>query len=272
MKMNNRILVGTLTVLIGLLRAGANERYFAYTYEPETMPKGALETEQWVTLRAGRDKAVGQEDYNKWEFRQELEYGLTDNYTLSLYLNESWENYRDPNSGHHVSDFDFDGVSLENRYMVWNPADHAVGLALYLEPRISGSEAELEEKIILGQRFGDWKWALNLTHATEWSDDFKSVEGEVEVSFGITRRLNSQWSVGLEARDHNELPDYSIWENTALYIGPVVTYQQERWWATLAVMPQILGVNFAENVDDNHYFELEGHERINVRLAFGLSF
>ena len=266
------ILIGAAGLLLAIASAGANERFFTYTYEPQTMPKGAWETEQWVTLRAGRDSAVGQTDYNKWEFRQELEYGLTDNYTLSLYLNESWENYHDPNTGHHVSDLNFDGVSLENRYMVWNPQDHAFGLALYLEPRISGSEAEIEEKIILGQRFGDWTWALNLTHATEWTDDFHTTEGEVEVSFGITRRLNSQWSVGLEARDHNELPDYSTWENTAFYLGPVVTYQQERWWATLTVMPQIFGANFEENVDNNHHFELEGHERVNVRFIFGVSF
>ena len=153
-------------LLLLTIQASAMERFFTYTYEPETMPQGMFEYEQWVTLRAGRNSAVGQEDFNLWEFRHEFEYGLTDNYTLSLYFNESLENFHEPESGHHISHFQFDGVSLENRYMVWNPADHAVGLALYLEPRISGSEAELEEKIILGQRFGDWKWALNLTHAT----------------------------------------------------------------------------------------------------------
>ena len=35
------------------------ERYFTYTYEPETMPKSAWEYEQWFTLRAGRNQAVG---------------------------------------------------------------------------------------------------------------------------------------------------------------------------------------------------------------------
>src|SRR5438270_5207639 len=73
--------------------AGATERSFTYTYEPETMPKGGFEYEQWVTLRAGRNAAVGQQDYNRWEFRHELEYGLTDNYTLSLYFNHSLENF-----------------------------------------------------------------------------------------------------------------------------------------------------------------------------------
>src|SRR6185369_4278285 len=98
-----------------------NERYFGYSYEPETMPKGAMEYEQWVTLRAGRTKAVGQENYNKWELREELEYGVTDNYTVSLYLNQSSESFRDPLTHEDHSDFRFDGVSIENRYMVLNP-------------------------------------------------------------------------------------------------------------------------------------------------------
>src|SRR5690242_13617795 len=113
----------------------AMERYFGYTYEPETMPKGAMEYEQWVTLRAGRNDAVGQENYNKWEIREELEYGVSDRYTVSLYLNQSSESFRDPVSGNDHSNSRFDGVSLENRFLVVNPADHAVGLALYLEPR-----------------------------------------------------------------------------------------------------------------------------------------
>jgi hypothetical protein len=254
------------------LGASATERLFTYTYEPETLPQGAWEYEQQVTLRAGRDKFVGQEDYSKWELRHEIEYGATDNYSVSLYVNESVENFRDPVAAKDHSDFRFDGISIENRYMLWNPADHAVGLTLYLEPRYSGVQAELEQKIILGQRFGDWKWAFNLTHATEWDNHFHSTEGEVEASFGITRKLGEHWYLGMEARDHNELPDYHSWENTAFYLGPVATYQRERWWATMTVMPQVVGANFTENVDGNHSLDLEGHERWNVRLIVGISF
>src|ERR1044071_10458191 len=93
-------LLAALTSLT--LTAAATERYFTYTYEPETLPKGVWETEQWVTLRAIRNATVGQEDYNRWEFRHELEYGVTDNYSLSLYLNESLTNFRQTDNGHHV--------------------------------------------------------------------------------------------------------------------------------------------------------------------------
>lgn len=254
------------------MSASATERLFTYTYEPETMPKGGMEYEQWVTLRSGRNDTVGQQNFNLWEFRHELEYGVTDNYTLSLYFNESFMAYRQPATRKNFSDLRFDGVSLENKYLILNPATHAVGLSLYLEPRFAGDEAEIEQKIILGQRHGDWKWALNLTHATEWTDDLHEVEGEVEGSLGIAYQVSPHLSVGIEARDHNELPGYDRWENTAVYVGPVVSYHTEKWWAALTVMPQVYGANFGENPDNNPRLELEGHERWNIRLIFGISF
>ncbi len=271
--MKNKIWIGILSCSL-CLAAQANERLFTYTYEPETMPKGGWEFEQWLTLRAGRNNAVGQKDYNKWEIRESVEYGVTDNYTVELYLNTKSENFRDltTSPARDFSKFSFDGISIENRYMVLNPAEHKVGLTLYLEPRFSGVETEVEEKIILGQRFGQWKWALNLTHATEWADHFRSTEGELEGSFGLSRFLNKNWAVGVELRNHSEIPDYKEFENTAVFLGPVVSYRNEKWWAALTVMPQIYGANFTDNPDHNPHLELEGHERLNVRLIFGFGF
>lgn len=265
--------IGVLTSII--TSAQADERRFTYSYEPEVLPQGGMEFEQWITLRTQRTSGgeVKQGNFNLWELRQELEYGVSDNYSVSLYLNTAAQSLRDYSQTLPMdrSHFDFQGVSIENRYMVLNPAEHAVGLTLYLEPRYSGDQAEVEEKIILGQRHGNWKWAFNLTHATEWLDNLHTTEGEVEASLGLARDLNPHWSVGLELRDHNELPDYRIWENTALYIGPVVSYRQQKWWAALTVMPQVFGANFHGNPGGNSWLELEGHERVNIRLLIGIS-
>jgi hypothetical protein len=269
------MLVGAFAFGSSLLSGKADERRFTYNYEPETLPEGGMEFEQWVTLRTQRTNGgeVKQGNYNLWELREELEYGVTDKYSVSLYLNMAAESFEDFNFNPpaDVSSFDFKGISIENRYLVLNPADHAVGLTLYMEPRFSGDEAEIEEKIILGQRHGDWKWAFNLSHATEWTDNLHSLEGEVEATFGLVRDLGKRWSVGLELRDHNELPDYQLWENTALFLGPVVSYRQEKWWAALTVMPQIYGANFNGNPGGNSWLELEAHERLNVRLLIGIS-
>ena len=51
----------------------ADERRFGFTYEPEVQTKGVLEFEQWITLRTQRNQDVGQDNYNKWEFAEELD-------------------------------------------------------------------------------------------------------------------------------------------------------------------------------------------------------
>jgi hypothetical protein len=254
------------------ITASAHERLFTYTYEPETMAKGAWEFENWATWRAYRNSAVGQNNFHRFEFRQSGEYGVTDNYTVELYFNSRQESFTDPATGDRHSGFRWDGFSLENRYQVLNPAEHKVGLTLYLEPRLSDDEFEIEQKIILGQRYKNWKWAVNLTHAAEWSEHWREREGELELTAGVSRLFGKHWGVGLEMRDHTEIPDYSEWENNAFYLGPVVSYRAERWWAALTVMPQIFGVNFTGNIDSDHRFELEGHERLNTRLIFGIEF
>jgi len=265
--------LSTLVILVvGLASASANERLFTYTYEPETMPKGGWEFENWVTARDGRNDNVGQKDFHEWEFRQSVEYGVTDNWTTELYFNSHQQSFRDPVSGNRHTDFRWDGISLENRYQVWNQADHPVGLTLYLEPRISDSGGEIEAKVILGQRYGQWKWAMNLTHEAEWFNHFHNCEGETELSFGLARMIGKHWAVGFEFRDNAELEEYKVWDNNAFYAGPVVAYRADRWWASLAFMPQVFGNNFPDNPDGNPNLELEDHERWNTRLIFGINF
>lgn len=251
--------------------SGATERYFVYTYEPETMPQGGKEFEQWVTLRTQKAREVGKDNFNRWDLREEFELGVTDNYTASFYLNTKAVNFRDPSTGETESAFEFEGISFENRYMVWNPAEHSVGMALYVEPAFNGEEAEVEQKLILGQRHGDWKWAFNFVHATEWNFNEDETEGELEFDFGLTRHISNKWSMGFEVRNHNELPGYDEWEHTAFFAGPAITYTGENWWATITVLPQIYGKNRGEIDPDAHSsLVLDEHERLEVRMILGI--
>ncbi len=258
------------------LAANATERRFTYSYEPETLPKGAVEFEQWITLGTQRTTGgeVQQENFNKWKLREELEFGVTDRYTLGLYMNFESESFRDTSVSPAVSEseFKFGGISLENRYMLINPANNPVGVTLYLEPTFGGEETEFEQKILIGQRHGDWKWVVNLTHATEWGDNFHETEGELEATFGIARDLRKNWTLGLEFRNHNAWPEYDSFEHSTYSLGPVVSYRTDKWWATLTVLPQIYGRDYEGNPDGNKSLVLDGHERLEVRFLFGVSF
>jgi hypothetical protein len=269
MNLRSCLLAGLIAAGPGLLPVHATDRLFTYTHEPETMPADGMEFEQWITSRTGRTSAVGEDKYQAWDLREELEYGVTDNYTVSLYLNTKSESYVD-SLGADYSQFSFDGVSLENKYLVLNPAEHAVGLALYLEPSYSGDEAEVEEKFILGQRHGDWKWALNLSHATEWEDHLETMVGEFEGSLGVARNLNSRWALGLEARCNTGIEEYTDPESTAIFVGPTVSYHTDKWWLALSVMPQVWGCNYGGNPDNNTHLDLDHNERLNVRFIIGI--
>jgi hypothetical protein len=264
-------LVLALVLSFGAASALATDRRFTYTYEPETLPAGAKEFEQWITLGLGRTKNVGQENFNRWDFREEFEYGVTDNYQIALYLNGRNTSYRDA-SRSDVSDFSFEGVSLENKYNLLNPATKPVGVSLYLEGTYSGTEAEIEQKLIFGQRHGNWKWALNLTHATEWEDNLHEVEGELEGTVGIARDLGKRWTLGLELRSITKIPSYEEFETTALYLGPTVSYRQDNWWAAFSVLPQIWGRDWDHSGDGHDNLDLSHNERVQIRLLFGIDF
>src|SRR5437879_10123092 len=105
MKRCSNILMGLLAGGLCLAHARADERRFTYSYEPETLPQGGLELEQWVTLRTQRTRGgtVQQQNYNLWELREELEYGITDNYSVSLYLNTAAESFRDFSQSPHAN-------------------------------------------------------------------------------------------------------------------------------------------------------------------------
>lgn len=265
-------LTGLTVAAACLLSAHATNRIFTYSYEPETMPKGAREFEQWVTARAGRTSKAGKDHYVRWDIREEFEYGVTDWYTAALYLNLKQESYRRPTPLSDFSELSFKGVSVENRFQVLNPAKAPVGLALYLEGGIGGDEAEIETKVILGQRHGAWKWALNLIYEHEWEHDFSDRVGKVGGTVGIGRDLGRGWNLGVELWSDSQIADYESWENSALFVGPVVSYRQPDWWIALTVMPQVWGTNFGSDPDGEPNLDLKSHERVNVRLLFGIDF
>lgn len=252
--------------------ANGTSRIFTYTYEPETMPKGAKEFEQWITARIGRARATGKENYVRWDIREEFELGVTDWYTAALYLNLKHESYRDGNTGSDVADFEFQGVSLENRFLLLNPVGHPVGLTFYVEPGFGGEEAEIETKLILGQRHGPWKWAVNFLFEHEWEHHYDEVVAHMGVSAGLSYDLGNGWFLGLECWNDHKLEEYSEWKNSVLYLGPVVSYRAEDWWATLTVLPQVWGRNHDGDPDGESGFDLSSNERVQVRVLFGIDF
>lgn len=239
--------------------ASADERHFTYSYEADSiLPKGHWELEQWVTLRAGKEDG----QFDRWDFREEVEYGLTDRLTTALYFNFN-DIHSDGVPGREDEDgMNFDGISSEWKYMLLSPHLYPVGVLLYFEPTYSGKELELEEKLILEHIFSD-RWILTANiigeHEWEFEDDETQTEGVLELTAGLSYQINESWSVGVEGKNQREFPDYQEQENSAWFVGPNVHYGNGKWWATLTVLPQVTDV-------------LDAHEEVEVRFIAGVLF
>ena len=248
------------------LGARADERLFTYVSEADVVPKGEWEFEQWLTHRNDRGSGV----FSAWDIREEIEYGLLDNLSTALYLNFRQQSSDGVDGLPDRSEFKFRGVSTELKWRLLNPNIQPIGLTLYLEPRYSGDEFELEEKIILQKNFGEkWTTAFNVVFEQEWEFESGGTERELtlELAAGVSYRLSPHWAVGVEGRNHREFEDMDFGKrsHSAWFVGPNLHYGSAGWWATLTVLPQVAGDPATR--DGLH---LRSHERVEVRLIFGL--
>ena len=257
-------------LLLGAWRLSADERKFTYSYEAKTLPQGSWEFEQWATLRAEREEG----DFHVLLFREEIEYGITDLLTTSIYLNWSWvENDGVPGlpDGYNV---EFRGMSSEWKFKLSDPTADAVGVLLYGELALGSDELELEGKLVFSKAVGPLVFAYNFIYELEW-EETERVEGTtleshwdpshaIQNTFGVSAELSTSFALGLEAfhlaQFGSSLEDK---EYSVFFAGPNIHVATSLGWATLTFLRQ-----FAPDGD----LELERREKYEVRLVVGVNF
>lgn len=293
---------GTLAVAISIPvtapPAKADEPVFGYTYLTDTQPQGTWEFEQWGTWRTGKSRG----DFNLLEYREEVEYGITNEFQIAGYVNGHYvDAFRDNVDGTtggpfvpgdvdpsgRFSRLEVDSGSIEFLYRLLSPYKDPIGLALYLEPTIGPNISAIENKIIVQKNFLDDQliWAANLITEPEWEREVEPGEGpiwnssiEFELSMGLAYRFASNWFAGVQFRNHNEFQgiSFSNPEHSAFFLGPNIHYAKQGWWATLTILPQLpLARGYTEEnreaIVGGRIFGDE-HEKAEVRLRFGIPF
>ncbi len=169
-----RFALAALAVLALTPAAGrADERPYAFTYEPVTDAAGEHELELYETYY---DPAGDLDDARKWVHQLEVGYGVTDRFDLALYGVATSTRQKA---------FEFTAVKLRGRYKLLDQATAPLSLVLYLEGEKEVVEDKpwvLEEKIIFGRDFGRVGFSVNLIGEQEF------VGGAVEKEWG--------WSAG----------------------------------------------------------------------------
>ena len=266
------VLTCAMAGMFGATPAVADERFFTYIQDADVLPEGAWEFEQWLTLRGGHPDGDRRFDRYIWDFREEIEHGITDRLSGALYLNFRQDQVAANQTGlTDSSEFSFKGVSAELKYQLLNPNTQPVGVALYFEPTFNGNEHELEYKLIVSRNIGDkWVLAANAVFEQEWEkeDGETHKESVIEYLLGAAYRVTPNWSVGLEGRYHTVYEGTSANDSLgrAFFLGPNIHYGSAKWWGTLTFLPQISG-----RPSDGGINRTE-HQTYEARLIVGVNF
>lgn len=230
----------------------ATERRFTYVYEATTAPKGTVELENWATWKTNHRGGQGGDEF---DFRHELEFGVTDRLQVGLYLAD----WRLVDDAEHDRSARYQDSAVEVIYTLTHPGTDWLGSAIYGEVRVGDRFLELEGKVILQKNFGPWLVAYNATIEAAYEGAHLDEEtGEFGETLGISYQVAPQLTMGAEVVHEIEFPNWDGANDSVVYAGPNFSFRQGRVFATVTPLIQltdlteepefqtrvIIGVNF----------------------------
>jgi len=220
-------LVAVATLAATAAPARADRRAFTFTYEYPTQPEGNLELELWNTQT--RDGLGDDGGVSTAEQQLEIEYGLTDRTSVSIYQAVA----QGAGEGLHYAE-----TKLEVRHRLAERGEWPVDLSLYGEIAKPYGEAaiDVEPKVIIARDFGAVTFAANLIGELEF-DRVRGASGNknIDTAFvpgwaaGLTYEVRPQLKVGAETWGAIETP----FDTAATYAwaGPAVSWAPStRFW------------------------------------------
>ena len=230
--------------------AFAGDRKFTYSYDATTAPKGSVEFEQWITWKADRSGGTK----NRFDFRHEVEIGLTDRLQLGLYLSD-WSVTRENGTTKSV----WNDAAVEMIYNLSNPTTDLLGSAIYGEVKLGDELFVLEAKLLLQKNVGPWTFVYNAVVEAEWEGaDYEEEIGVFEQTLGISYDLSPSFSLGVEAKHELEYEGWSGSADSAVYVGPVAAWRTQGFFIAGTVLFQAS--------------ELDSEADVQTRVIFGFDF
>lgn len=212
----------------------ASDRRFTYLYEVTTPAKGELEIENWATWKTTPE---GDGRSNRFDFRHEIEYGLTDRTSLAVYVAD----WKVVNGQAYYQD-----TALEVIQNLTNPVTDVIGSALYGEAKLGDQLFKLEGKLLLQKNFGPIVLAYNAGIEAEWEGaewgQFDEESGEFMESFGISYQLTPKFFLGGEFLHEIGFAEWTTASDPVIYAGPNASFRHDRYFVTTTAMIQVTGV------------------------------
>lgn len=274
--------IGLLAFSLGMVPSGAaraDDRPFAFAYTTDIEAAGEKEIEQEVTWASGH----AGEAFQEIESRTEYEYGVTDNFQASFYLNYDWSRTHDHSTPGSAESSSLPGVSGEFIYRFMNVYFDPFGFALYMEPSIGNGSRSFELKTLLQKNFlnDDLRIVLNINVEDRWEknslghyDQSSALEFYTGAAYNITPDL----SVGVELDNERGydgliIGNSSSYAENAYFAGPTIQYVGHPVRVILGVQAQLPWASDPTHIPgsivDGY---LAGAERFRARLRFAMDF
>ncbi|MDQ6655964.1 MAG: hypothetical protein M3Y80_09145 [Verrucomicrobiota bacterium] len=231
-----RRLLCTLLAIAALpaVDARAGARRFTYLYETTTAAPGAFELESWATWE--RERESGRK-YNRFDFRHEVEFGITDRLQAAVYVAD-WT-YRTRGAGDERG-ANYTGSAIELIYNLTNPQTSALGSAIYGELKLGDDLVKLESKLLLDKNFGPLVFAYNAGLEAEWEGrDLDERTGEFQQTLGASYQIRPQFLIGAELLHEVKFEDWRDAQPHFVGAGPNVSVRFGNWWATTTALAQL---------------------------------
>lgn len=213
-------------MILGANQAYAHNRNYVWNQEYRTLPKHAFELESQVTLKvpdAGRSNA------HTWEYRPELEYGITDHWTVAHY-----ENWKTTNRAQGKDDTRYQGFDFETKYRIGEQGKYWVDMLLYLELKSKvlpkHRNEVLEGKVVLSKAWGDFNVVYN--HIMESEVD-RGGRTEHAYTWGARYEFIPGITAGLEVKGNYWDPSS---HRNEIALGPTLSYENQYFWVAAGVL------------------------------------
>lgn len=227
-----------LILLATALPVFASERRFTYVYEATTAAKGEVELETWVTWKTLQ---VDDQRGNRFDFRHEIEYGITDRLQLGIYVAD-WKVLDKVAGGEDGTQAIYEDSAVEVIYNLTNPVTDIIGSAVYGEVKLGDQKFELESKLILQKNFGPIVVAYNATLEAEWEGErfgyFNERKGKFEQSLGASYQLTPNFLFGGEFLHEIEFDEWQDVGDSIVYVGPNASFRFGHFFVTTTAMIQ----------------------------------
>lgn len=249
-------------------KLSAQDRVFTNVYQTTVLSSGERDLEfQFI------DKAGSADYYNEVDTRLEFEMGLGKNWQTSFYLNGFQRSFAPAGPGSIQNTFNIT-FSNEWKWKLSDPVTNKIGVGLYAEFEIGSNEQELETKVLFDKSIGRTLFALNLVNELEFQhtwindEDIVQTENEPAILFGVMHFTWPGIGIGAEAADYNDVSDEG-WEYSALFAGPTVAIDGNKWFLNLNVFPQIINLHKSEHSPGN--LDLDDHQRLEFHALLSFS-